>query len=176
MLTAAYWQEVQTETPREQWRRRYQQRRCLACGARELQNRGCSNFCAQHFRSHRWCAACETVRTKAEHGGSRFCRACASAWNRAHYDAHPEASLYYMRLKRMAERTHTREQTIFAEVRRRIALAAFVRATPGLTWRQRGRLVGRHGESMAENYRKQCRGDVRDPDHAELSRTHRRKR
>lgn len=176
MLTATYWQEALTETPREQWRRRYQQRRCLACGARELHAGGRSNFCALHFRSHRWCSACETVREKAEHGATKLCRGCDAGWKRRAYDRHPESNLYYMRLKRMAERTHTREETIFAEVRRRIALAAFVRATPGLTWRARGRLVGRHGNSMAENYRKQCRGDVRDPDHAERSRTHRRKR
>ena len=176
MITATYWQEAETESPRQQWRRRLQQRRCLACGARQLHHGGRSNFCAPHFRTHRWCSGCETVRELSEHGKNKLCRACDAAWKNRAYHAHPDAELYRIRLRRMASRTHTRVETIFAEVRRRIALADLVRATPGMTWRQRGQLVGRHGSFMAEMYRKQCRGDVRDPDHAERSRTHRRTR
>lgn len=162
------------EDPRTRVRRRFQQRRCLVCGSRQLANRNQSYFCAIHLTTHRYCSACETLRTAAEHGKDSRCRACAAARALAGYHADPDRCLCRLALKRIAQRQRSRGDQIFESVRRRIALAELVAATPGMSWERRGRLVGADPTYLAETYRKQIRGDVRDPDAIDRARTHRR--
>lgn len=71
----------------------------------------------------------------------------------------------------MARRKQTRSDQIFQAVKRRIALADLVRGTPGMSWEKRGRLVGADPTYLAESYRKQCRGAVRDADNIDRARS-----
>jgi hypothetical protein len=171
-LPVVGWQAAEEEAERARWRRRIQQRRCLVCGSPQLLNRLTSYFCADHFPTHRWCYVCETLRNAESHGrdGGGRCRPCAAVRALGQYHAAPDANLYRNRLRGMARRQSTRAEQIFAGMRWRIALAALVAATPGLSWRARGRLIGRSGENMARVYRAQCRGENRDRDAIDVAR------
>lgn len=159
------------EDPRAQARRRLQQRRCLVCGSRDLSGgHKTSYFCALHIRTHRYCSTCETLRTAEDHGRDSRCRSCSSARALAQYRADPERTLYRLRLKQLARRRQSRVDEIFEAMRRRIALAAFVAATPGWSWPRRARLLGVNANHIAEMYRKQCAGRIRDADAAERER------
>jgi hypothetical protein len=163
MISAA--DAPQTEDPRTRARRRIQQRKCLVCGARQLHNNNSAFFCSLHFGAWRWCCICETLRPAAEHGGKpNHCRACHAARVRQEYRANPDAARYAVALKRMATRQNTTEDLIFEHMRRRITLAAIVRATPGWTWAQRARAYSMSAWHMVANYNRQRRGDVRDLD------------
>jgi hypothetical protein len=155
------------------WRRRLQQRRCLVCGARQLVNQQTSYFCASHIATHRYCTLCETLRSAEEHGRDSRCRACATNRALMAYHADPDRTLYRIRLKQMAQRKATRGDQLFASVRRRIALADLVRATPGMSWPQRAAIVLGNPTWLADAWRKQVRGDVRDPDMADRAKQRR---
>lgn len=159
-----------TEDPRAQWRRRLQQKRCLVCGARGLVNNNQSYFCAAHIATHRYCSTCETLRTIEAHGKDSRCKACANERAIAAYYADPDRALYRIRLKQLAMRERNRCDEIFERMRWRIALAAFVRATPGWTWQQRADVLGIQRNHLADTYRRQCRGLCRDADAAERER------
>ena len=158
------------EDDRTRWRRRFQQKRCLFCGARRL-TRGNGFFCAAHIHAYRYCSTCETLRPAAAHGKDFRCRPCAAAKALAQYHAYPDANLYRLRLKELSRRTKTRADQIFDGVRRRIALADFVKRTPGLTWKQRGELAGLDGKQMECSYWRQIRDDLRDVDAADVARS-----
>jgi hypothetical protein len=154
------------EPPTIQLRRRYQQRKCLACGAKQRATPW-SLFCAVHIETHRYCPQCETVMTPEAFGAyRRRCATCSRARALAHYHADPDRSKYRIRLRQMAVRSCTRSDQVLDCMRRRIALAALVKRTPGWTWEQRGQLVGRYGPQLATDYRNQCAGRVRDVDAA----------
>jgi len=158
------------ESARERTRRRLQQRRCLVCGARGLANRDTSYFCRLHISAYRYCSTCETLRTTAEHGKDSRCKGCASEKALAYYRANSDANIYRIRLKELATRQSTRGDQILAGVRRRIALAALVRATPGWSWPKRAALVGMNRCQLARNYRQQCAGRVLDADQSDRAR------
>lgn len=158
------------EDARTQARRRLQQRRCLVCGARQLANHNQSYFCVRHIATHRWCPLCETLRTADEHGRDSRCRECSAQRALAQYYADPDRTLYRLRLRQLARRQQSRADEIFEGVRRRIALASFVAATPGWTWIRRAETLGMNVKHISESYRKQCEGRVRDADAAERER------
>lgn len=158
------------EDPRAQARRRLQQKRCLVCGARQLANHNISYFCPRHLSTHRWCPLCETLRTAEEHGRDSRCRGCANARAVAAYYADPDRTLYRLRLRQLARRRQSRADEIFSALRRRIALASFVAVTPGWTWARRAQVLGMNTNHIAQSYRNQCAGRVRDPDAAERER------
>jgi hypothetical protein len=58
------------ESPTIQLRRRYQQKKCLVCGAKQRATPW-SLFCAAHIDAHRYCALCETVTTADAFGADR---------------------------------------------------------------------------------------------------------
>jgi hypothetical protein len=161
------------ESPVAQIRRRYQQKKCLVCGARNRAS-GWALFCAAHITTHRYCAICETVRLAEDYGSDRSrCRACSRTRALAHYYGDPERSMYRMRLRQIHTRAGTRGDQIMDGMRRRIALAALVKATPGMSWPKRGALIGRYGPQLAYNYRMQCQGmqlDADTPDRAKRKR------
>lgn len=160
-----------TEDPRAQARRRIQAKRCLVCGARQLAGgHNTSYFCARHIITHRWCPLCEVLRTAEEHGRDSRCRGCSNTRATAAYHADPDRALYRLRLKQLAQRQCNRADEIFACMRKRIFLAAFVRATPGWTWPRRAAWLGMNATHIAQAYRNQCAGRVRDPDAAERER------
>lgn len=163
---------AQIEDPRTQLRRRLQQKRCLVCGARQLVNRNQSYFCRLHIATHRYCSMCETLRPTEAHGKDSRCKACANERAIAQYRADPDRTLYRIRLMQLARRRQSEADLIFEGIRRRIALAAFVAATPGWTWERRARVFGWQRNHMADSYRRQCAGLCRDADAA----THERKR
>lgn len=158
------------EDARTQARRRFQQKRCLVCGARQLHNQATSFFCSLHITTHRYCSTCETLRTTEEHGKDSRCKACARVRGLAAYHADPERHLYRLKLAQLAKRSETRGDQIFAGIRRRIALATFVANTPHWSWMRRGRFLGVDETNLAERYRQQTRGNVRDADAAERER------
>lgn len=158
------------EDDRTKWRRRLQQRRCLACGAAQLHNRTSSYFCSAHIRTHRYCSTCETLRERDARGKDSRCKSCASARALARYHANPGANLYRLRLKQMARRERTREDQIFDGVRRRIALAAFVKRTPGMSWPKRAAVLGVNPTQLAASYRTQLRDDLQDADASDRAR------
>jgi len=160
-----------TEDARTTWKRRLQQRRCLVCGARDLVNRQTSYFCQAHIADWRYCSTCETLRTAQEHGRDSRCKGCANVRGTAAYYADKDRTLYRRRLTELAKRRHTRSDQLFEAIRRRIALAELVKNTPGMSWAQRGRLVSADPTHLAESYRKQCRGDTRDADNIDRSRS-----
>lgn len=162
------------EEDRTKWRRRLQQRRCLACGARDLVNRQTSYFCMACKPDWRYCSTCETLRTVEEHGRDSRCKACSNARVTRQYHADKDRTLYRLRLQALSRRERTRSEQVFDGIRRRVALAELVRQTPGMSWAKRGALVGADATYLAETYRKQCRGDVRDADSFDIER--RRKR
>jgi anaerobic selenocysteine-containing dehydrogenase len=156
--------EEHTELPAAQLRRRYQQKKCLVCGAK---NRATpwALFCASHSATHRYCSLCETVVATPDYGSDRSrCRLCSKRRALDHYYADPDRSKYRIRLRQMAGRQGTRGDQVFANIRRRIALAELVRRTPDMSWTERGRMVGRYGPQLASDYRHQCAGTVRDVD------------
>lgn len=155
------------EDPRAQGRRRIQHKRCLVCGARELAGQKTSYFCRRHIATHRWCPQCETLRTAEEHGRDGRCRGCSAERALAQYHADPDRTLYRLRLRQLAQRRQNRADEIFAVMRKRIALAAFVAATPGWTWAQRAAALQMDANHLADSYRKQCAGRVRDADAAD---------
>lgn len=155
------------EDPRAQVRRRMQQKRCLVCGAKELVNHNVSYFCARHIATHRYCSTCETLRSAEEHGKDDRCRGCANERALAAYYADPDRTLYRLRLKQIARRRQNRADEIFDAVRKRIFLASFVAATPTWTWAQRAAALGMNVTYIADMYRKQCAGRVRDADAAD---------
>jgi len=159
--------ERETEDPRVTLKRRYQQKRCLVCGARNRAS-PCALFCAAHIGAYRYCAVCGTVGTCDAHGRDKSrCRRCSSARATRAYHADPDRCLYRIRLMQMARRSGTRGDQIFESMRRRIALAALVAATPGWSWPQRARVFGKNAQQLAYNYRTQCAGpqmDVDSPD------------
>jgi hypothetical protein len=159
-----YSAESDTEDLRTTWRRRLQQRRCLVCGARNLVNQATSYFCPRHIRTHRYCSTCETLRTAEAHGRDSRCRECANSRATAAYHADPDRTQYRLKLAQMARRSRNRADEIFDGMRRRIALAALVASTPGMSWEARGRLLGCDATNLAERYRLQCRGAFRGPD------------
>jgi hypothetical protein len=162
-----------TESPKTQLRRRYQQKKCLVCGAK---NRATpwALFCASHRATHRYCSLCETVQAVGDYGADRSrCRICSRRRALDQYYADPERSKYRIRLRQMAVRSGTRGDQVFANIRRRIALANLVRQTPGISWPERGQLIGRYGPQLASDYRDQCAGRVRDVDAPD---EHKRKR
>jgi hypothetical protein len=163
-LPVVTWEAAEEEAARARWRRRIQQRRCLACASPALVNQKTGYFCAACFGSWRWCPVCETLRPAEAHGRDSRCKPCANARATAAYSADPDRALYRHRLRAMAGRQHSRADQIFEALRRRIALAALVAATPGLSWRARGRLSGRHHDRLRTTYLRQCRGDIRDQD------------
>lgn len=151
------------------WRRRLQHRDCLACGAHRVAPGG-SYFCI-HCKPHwRYCTTCETLRATADHGKDSRCKPCSAARALAQYHAYPDANLYRLRLKELSKRTKTRADQIFDGIRRRIALADFVRRTPGLTWRERGELAGVNGKQMEASYWRQLRDDLCDADASDAAR------
>jgi hypothetical protein len=159
------------EDPRAQARRRIQHKRCLVCGARQLAGgHNTSYFCARHITTHRWCPLCEWLRTAEEHGKDSRCRGCSARKALAQYHADPGRTLYRLKLRQLARRQSNRCDEIFSAIRRRIALAAFVAATPGWTWAQRAQTLGMNVTHIAQTYRNQCAGRVRDPDAAERER------
>lgn len=162
--------DVEIESDRAKWRRRLQQRRCLACGAADLVNRKTSYFCIHCKPRWRYCSTCETLRLTIDHGKDSRCKGCASAKALAYYHARPDGNLYRLRLKELSRRTHTRGDQIFLGIRRRIALADFVRRTPGLSWPKRAALLGVDRGQLESSYRKQCRLDRRDADAADDAR------
>lgn len=151
------------EADRTKWRRRLQQKRCLHCGARALAPGG-SYFCIQCKPNWRYCSTCETLRTAIDHGRDSRCKVCSNIRATRQYHADKDRTLYRLRLQALSKREHPRSDQIFAAIRRRIALAELVRQTPGMSWEKRGRLVNSDPTYLAEAYRKQCRGDVRDAD------------
>lgn len=155
------------EDARTQARRRIQQKRCLVCGARRLANQNVSYFCPTHLATHRWCPVCEVLRPTEEHGKDDRCRGCSNTRATQAYYADPDRTLYRLRLKQIARRRQNRADEIFDAARKRIALAAFVAATPGWTWAQRAAALGMNVTYIADMYRKQCRGLVRDADAAD---------
>lgn len=157
------------EADRTKWRRRLQQKRCLACGARRLA-RGGSYFCVAHKADWRYCSTCETLRATPDHGKDSRCKGCASRKALAYYHARPDANLYRLRLKELSRRNKTRADQIFDGIRRRIALADFVKRTPGLSWRRRAALVGVNPTQLESSYWRQCRDDLRDVDAADTAR------
>lgn len=158
------------EDARTQARRRIQSKRCLVCGARQLANHNVSYFCPRHLATHRWCRVCEVLRTAEEHGKDDRCRGCANERATAAYYADPDRALYRVRLRQLARRQCNRADEIFAVMRKRIFLAALVAATPGWTWARRAQTLGMNTNHIAQSYRKQCAGRVRDPDAAERER------
>jgi hypothetical protein len=161
--------ETEVEPDRTRWRRRLQQKRCLACGCKPIAPGG-SYFCIQCKPSWRYCSTCETLRTTAEHGKDSRCKGCASAKALAYYHARPDANLYRLRLKELSKRKKTRADQIFDGIRRRIALADFVRSTPGMSWRRRAALIGVCHGQLESSYWRQCRADLRDVDAADHAR------
>lgn len=159
-----------TEDPRTQLRRRLQQRRCLVCGVRQLAGNAHSYFCAAHLITHRFCPMCEGLRTAAEHGKDTRCLECNRRRGLAGYYADRDRTLYRLRLKQIARRQTTRVDQIFVQMRKRIALAEFVRATPGWSWPMRARHYGVWSSTLATAYREQCAGRVLDVDASERSR------
>lgn len=157
------------EDNRTRWRRRLQQRRCIACGARDILPYG-AYFCAIHQQSHRYCSTCETLREVAAHGKDSRCKSCAAQRALARYHAYPDANLYRLRLKELSKRSKTRADQIFDGIRRRIALATFVRQTPGLTWKQRGEIAGVNPKQLEASYYKQIRDDLKDADYCDQAR------
>jgi len=172
-MSYLYTAEYLTEDPRVAVRRRLQQRRCLVCGARNLVNHQTSYFCATHKPDWRFCSACETLRPKVAHGKSWLCNGCASTKATAQYHANPDRCLYRLRLKQLARRTQTRGDQIFEHMRRRIALADLVRATPQLSWPKRAALLGRNANQLACDYRMQCAGRILDMDRPDAGRRRR---
>lgn len=165
--------EPAIEPERTKWRRRLQQRRCLVCGAADLHNQKSSYFCSLHIGAYRYCSTCETLRTTTDHGKDSRCKGCASAKALAQYRADPDRCIYRLRLQSLSKRERSRGEQIFDGIRRRIALAELVRNTPGMSWEARGRIVQADPTYLAEAYRKQCRGQVRDAD--AIDRTRRRR-
>lgn len=162
------------ESPAAQLRRRYQQRKCLVCGARSTAHGQRSLFCAAHLTGWRYCAVCSALQPVEDHGRDKSrCKACSARRALAAYYADPDRCLYRIRLAQMSRRSGTRGDQLFASMRRRIALAAFVKATPGMPWRQRAALIGVHPAQLAYNYRLQCSGpqpDVDAPERAKRKR------
>ena len=157
------------EDDRTRLRRRLQQKRCLTCGARQLAPGG-SYFCIHCKPSWRFCSTCETLRPIDLHGKDSRCRGCASAKALAYYHAQPDANLYRLRLKELSRRKKTRADQIFDGVRRRIALADFVRNTPGMSWRKRAALVGVNPTQLENSYWRQTHEDLRDVDASDTAR------
>lgn len=170
MTTAILTDAPITEDPRTQVRRRLQQKRCLACGAAQLVNHATSYFCAAHIDTHRYCSTCEVLRTTEAHGKDSRCKTCARSRALACYYEDPDRNIYRIRLKQIASRSCTRADQIFSGMRRRILLAACVRATPGLSWNKRAAIIGGHGSNLAAIYRAQCAGLVRDVDSTDRAR------
>ncbi len=152
------------EDARGKWKRRLQQRRCLTCGARDLVNRTTSYFCIHCKADWRYCSTCETLRSVDAHGRDSRCKGCASRKALKAYYADPDRCLYRLRLQALSKRERSRAEQIFDGIRRRIALAELVKQTPGMSWTKRGVLAGADATYLAETYRKQVRGDVRDAD------------
>jgi hypothetical protein len=99
------------------------------------------------------------------------CRGCNAAQALARYRANPDRTLYYHRLRDISRRTRSRADQIFDTIRRRIAIATLVAATPGMSWRKRANLIGYVADSkLARAYRAQCAGAVRDYDAIDLAR------
>lgn len=160
------WPEPSIEDPRTQLKRRLQQKRCLVCGSRDI--RGTSYFCVTHIVTHRFCSECETLRpSQPGEPRDRRCRACLAARGLADYRANPDAACYRICLKQMRERKQTRSDQLFDVLRRRIALARLVAATPDLSWRARGRLAGKSYQTLSKQYARQCEGTCRDVDAAD---------
>lgn len=159
--------ERETEDVTTQVRRRYQQQRCLVCGARDRASPW-SLFCAAHIGDYRHCAVCGTVSTLDVHGRDKSrCKRCSSERALDAYYADPDRCLYRIRLMQMAKRSGTRADQIFESMRRRIALADLVKSTPGWSWARRAAIVGKNAQQLAYNYRTQCAGprlDVDSPD------------
>lgn len=151
------------EEARTQLRRRLQHKRCLVCGARQIANNTLSYFCAAHLITHRFCSLCETVRLACDHGGDSRCRGCNTVRCGARYHAAPDRMRYHMRLKQLSWRRESRADQMFVAMRRRIALAALVQATPGWSWPRRAALLGVNAAQLARSYRDQCAGRVRGP-------------
>lgn len=152
------------------WRRRIQQRRCLACGSPDVANRKTSYFCAACRPHYRWCYDCQTLRPAEAGRREPRCRACTAARSLANYYANVDRNIYRIRLQEIGRRRATRADQIFAAVRARIALADLVARTPGLSWEARGRLAGRDASTLARTYRAQCAGEARDIDVADAAR------
>jgi hypothetical protein len=161
--------EVEIESDRTRWRRRLQQKRCLVCGVRKIAPGG-SYFCIQCKPHWRYCSVCETLRDTATHGKDSRCKGCASRRALADYHRDPDRCLYRIRLQELSKRTRTREDQLFASLRRRIALAALVRRTPGMSWPKRAALVGLNATQLAASYRAQVSGDIRDVDASDHAR------
>lgn len=143
------------EAPRAMWRRRLQQKKCLVCGSRDLHNRATSYFCTRHLASHRYCSTCETLRSAEEHGRDSRCKACAGARALATYYADPDRTRYRIRLRQIARRRHSRHDMVFIALRKQIALAAFVAATPGWSWVRRAAYLGVNKTELSADYRRQ---------------------
>jgi len=158
------------ESARTQIRRRLQQRRCLVCGARDLVNHATSYFCRLHIGTHRYCSTCETLRPAADHGKDSRCKGCANDKALAYYRENSDKNIYRIRLQQIARRTTTRGDQILAGVRRRIALADLVRATPGMSWPKRAAIVNMNATQLAHAYRTQLRGLVCDVDATDRAR------
>jgi hypothetical protein len=162
--------ERETEDPRTTWKRRLQQQRCLVCGARDLVNRQTSYFCDLHIRAYRFCSLCETLRTAADHGADARCRSCAAGRALAAYHADPDRTIYRIRLRQIAQRRHTRGDQIFIHLRRRIALAELVKATPNWSWPRRAAVFGGYPQQLAYAWRQQNGADLRDVDATDQAR------
>ena len=152
------WPEVETEDARAMWQRRYQQRRCLVCGARRTRNQQTSYFCTAHYDDWRYCSTCATLRPADMHGKDTRCKGCAARKSLAQYYVNPDRCRYRLRLNQLSRRQHNQADRIFIAIRRQIALAELVRCTPGMSWQARGRLVGYDPTHLAESYRRQSRG------------------
>jgi len=169
-MTEMHTADAQTEDSRTTWRRRLQQQRCLACGARTLINHQTSYFCAAHIDGWRYCSTCETLRTVGEHGKDSRCKGCARDKALSYYHQYPDATIYRIRLRQIANRQTTRGDQIFAHMRRRIALAELVKRTPDLSWPKRACLFGGCPQQLAYQWRQQQRATLRDVDAADRAR------
>lgn len=171
----SYSSAEETEDPRTAWRRRLQQRRCLVCGARDLIH-ATSYFCAAHIATHRYCSTCETLRPLDAHGRDSRCKACARARALTAYHQDSDRCLYRIRLRELRTRQYSRADQLFIAIRRRIALADLVAATPGWSWRRRAEAVGWNRAALADAYRRQTRGLVRDADMPDRAQPRRRRK
>lgn len=147
------------------------------------------DWCTEDFAAarKRWCAHCRQGQPLALWASprSKRCRPCTSAYDRrrvgathraqklAEYHADPDRTIYRIRLQQLATRSCTRGDQIFAAVRQRIALAAFVARTPGWSWTMRARRAGMSAGRLALAYRQQCAGRVADPDRPDAARPQR---
>jgi hypothetical protein len=144
------------------------------------------DWCAEDLRraGKKWCAHCRQGQPLSlwSSRNAKRCRTCTAGYDArraaaphrsrqlASYYANPDRTLYRIKLKQMAQRQSSRADQIFVSLRKRIALAEMVARTPGWSWTMRARRFGSSAQQLAADYRRQCAGDVRDADMADVAR------